>query len=240
MGHAGRPHADGWLDVNKSIQRAFVDDVDVDPVDIPTFLWDDEDALMVVNTGPLTTAPDVPSGAAPIGQSVPAANHIPIEKKAFRFEVREVVDKPNGLFNPLPGSGQVLNAMVVSNNGVYMRLAMTEHLATTLCSPLTGTIHVAYTAYHPHLRAASIGIGSNDNQSYSVSLVDFPLPFSGNVSPALTSLDDPGVHLPANDPEGDALHRCTYIVTLSVTPRLHTGFGAVNPSHVQTSFVYEP
>ena len=179
---------------------------------------------MAINTVPLTSAPNVPPGAAIAGAAVPAVNHIPIEKKAFRFEVREVVDKANGVFNTLPGSGQTLNAMAINNNIPFQRLAMTEHQQTTLCSPLTDDIHVAYTVYHPHLAASSISIVSNNNGAYSVSLVDAPIPFAGNTNPALTSINDPAVPVPNSG--ANTLHRCTYIVTLSVTPRLHNGDSA--------------
>lgn len=228
--------AEGWLDVNTCIHRTFVDRPDVDPVDIPQFQYVDLDALMAINTDPLTSAPDVPAAAAQPGQPVPAADRIGIEKIAIRFEAREVIDKATSTFAPMPGTGTTLNALVVNNNPAFLRLAMTEHLLGTPCQILTGDVHAAYTVHHPHLQAISLGVTSNDG-SYDVSLSDpdpgDALPLSGNTNPAVVHSSDPDLGLPGT------LHRCTYIVTLGVTRRLHSGDGAVGTNTAQTSFYWD-
>ncbi|HSF39117.1 MAG TPA: hypothetical protein VLT87_04940 [Thermoanaerobaculia bacterium] len=229
---------DGWFDVNKAIERTFIDRPDVDPVDLPDFVYVDSDALMALNTELLTSEPDVPTGAAGPGQAVPAGDRIGIEKTALRFEVREVINKPASIFNVLPGNGTTLNSMVVNNNPAFMKLAMKEHLESTPCAILTGSIHAAYTVHHPHLRAMSLGIVSNDG-SYNVSLSDLPnMPLAGNVNPAVVHKNNPALAVPNSPP--NVLHKCTYLVTLSVLRRLHTGDGSVASDHAQTTFFYEP
>jgi hypothetical protein len=79
---------------------------------------------------------------------------------------------------------------------------MQEHQATTLCTPLSGSVHAAYTLHHPHLASADLHVWSN-NGSYDQHLVDAPLPLVGNTNPAVTSSEDVGVLLPG------VLHRCT-------------------------------
>jgi hypothetical protein len=231
---------DGWLDVNTSIERTFVERPDVDPVDIPSFQYVDSDGLMAINTGPLTTEPDVPPGAAGPGQPVPGPDRIGIQGIAIRFEVREVIDKPNSVFGAMPGNGTTLNAMVVNNNPAFMKLAMTEHLAATPCAILGGPIHVAYTVHHPHLRAMSIGVTSNDG-AYSVSLSDPPeLPLAANTNPAIVHKNNPSLTVPNGPAPTPTLHKCTYLVTLGVTRRLHTGDGAVGTDSLATTFYWEP
>jgi len=235
--------ADGWLDVNTSINRTFAAHPTLTPADLPDFVWVDGDALMAINTNALTTEPNVPPGVGDPGDAVPAANQIGIERKAVRFEAREVVDKPNGIFNAMPGSGTTLNNIVVNNNAAYLKVAMAEHLSSTACTPLTGSPHVAFTVHHPHIASVNINVRSNDG-SYNHNLndaatkpatSDAAIPLAGNTdSPGINHLHNPSVDLPAG------LHKCTYIVTLSVLRRLHTGDGAVGVNTAQTSFYYEP
>jgi hypothetical protein len=231
---------DGWLDVNKSIERTFIERPDVDPIDLPDFQYVDSDGLMQIDTSPLTTEPDVPDGAAAPGQPVPVGDRIGIEKIAIRFEVREVIDKATSTFGPMLGNGTTLNAMVINNNPAFMKLAMTEHLAGTPCDILNGTIHVAYTVHHPHLRAMTLTVTSNDG-TYNVSLSDPPeLPLSGNTNPAIVHKNNPALAVPNGPSPQPTLHKCTYLVVLTVTRRLHTGDDAVIPVWIPTTFYWEP
>ncbi|HWM89589.1 MAG TPA: hypothetical protein VN493_02360 [Thermoanaerobaculia bacterium] len=229
--------ANGWLDVNRSIERTFIERLDVDPVDIPDFVYIDSDGLMGINTTVLTTEPDVPGAAAGPGQAVPAGDRIGIEKFAVRFEAREVIDKATSTFGAMPGDGTTLNSMIVNNNPPFLKLAMKEHLESTPCAILTGSIHVAYTVHHPHLSSTSIGIASNDG-SYNVSLSDPPIPFAGNTNPALVHANNPALPVPNSPP--NVLHKCTYLVSLVTGLRLHNGDGGVGPWMIQTTFFYEP
>ena len=234
----------GWFDVNAAIERTFLTDPTLTPADIVDFDFIDDDALMAIDTTKLTAEADVPLPGGQPGDAVPAGDRIAIEKKAIRFEMREVVDKSLNLFNTMAGSGKTLNSMVMNNNPAFLKVAMTEHLAGgNLCEPLSGPPpHVAFTAYHPHTRSVSVSVVSND-AAYSENLDDTAtkpptsddnIPLSGNTSEAIAHLHNPSVDLPPT------LHRCTYIVTLSVLRRLHTGDGAVPANHDQTSFFYEP
>lgn len=228
---------DGWLDVNRCIERTFIDRPDLDPTEIPDFVYIDHDGLMGIDTSAFTTEADVPSGAADPGQAVPAGDRIGIEKFAVRFEVREVIDKATSAFGAMPGDGTTVNSMVVNNNPPFQKLAMKEHLESTPCAILTGSIHVAYTVHHPHLSSTSIGIVSNDG-SYSVNLSDPPIPFAGNTNPALVHVNNPALPVPNSPP--DVLHKCTYLVTLSTGLRLHDGDEGKAFPPVQTTFFYEP
>ena len=234
--------ADGWLDVNTSITRTFLTHPTLTPADIPSFAWVDLDGLMPIDTRPLTTAPNVPD----IGQAgvpVPAGNRIGIEKKAIRFEIREVVNKPANIFNTMPGSGTTLNSIIVNNNPAYMKVAMTEHLSGAPCDVISVPPHVAYTVHHPHLQSTSISVRSNDYPaagSYNVSLNDGSIPVSSNHTLALNHVNNPSAAVPATDPGGDPLKQCTYIVTLAVRRRLHNGDDPVSVNVAQTSFYYDP
>ncbi len=232
---------DGWLDVNTSIARTFAAHPVLTPADIPSFQWSDGDALMAINTHAMTSEPNVPGGAGDPGDAVPAADRIGIERKAIRFQAREVVSP--GVYNTLAFSGTTLNSIVVNNNAAYRKVAMAEHLSSTACTPLSGSPHVAFTTHHPHIAEVNIRVRSNDgtydhNLNDAVSKPassDAAIPLSGNTnSVGINHLHNPSVALPAG------LHKCTYIVTLRVLRRLHTGDSAVTANFAQTSFYYEP
>lgn len=220
--------AQGWLNVNRCITRTFNDN-SIPLVDRPNFLWIDEDALMAIDTTALTTQPNVPAAAADAGQAIPSGNLISVEKFAVRFDVRLA-----GVMTPRPGNGTTLNAMVVNNNPIFLKVAMQEHQLGSPCGELSGNVHVAYTVYHPHLGSASLHINSND-YSINTDLADAPrLPYSSTVSLAPT-LNNPS--LSVNPPL--VLHKCTYLVTLNGQPRLHTGDGAASNVPVQTTFFWQ-
>ena len=178
--------ADGWLNINTVIEHRFVE-LGRNPLDIPLFGWIPNGNLMLINTEALPTAANVPDGVAIAGQPVPPADHIPIEKLSLRFETRNATT-----LAPLPGSGKVLNAMIINNNPIFLKVAMKEHIdGGDACGVIHGSAHVAYTVYHPHLQSADIHIYSND-LSYNHHLNDpeppgvppARLPLSGNTNPA--------------------------------------------------------
>ncbi|HEX22424.1 MAG TPA: hypothetical protein ENH21_03235 [Chromatiales bacterium] len=229
--------ADGWLDVNKSIHRTFVERADVDPLDIPSFDFIDSDGMMAINTAKLTTEPDVSGAGLAPGEEVPAGDRISIEKFAIRFETREVINKATNTFGPMPGDGTTVNAFVMNNNPRYGKLAMKEHLQGTPCDVLTGAINAAYTVHHPHLRSVSLTVRSNDGV-YSVSLNDPPMPLSGNTNPAITHLNNASLALPNAPP--NVLHKCTYLVQLDTRLRLHTGDSSAHLQTIPTTFFWDP
>lgn len=184
---------------------------------------------MGINTAALTTAANVPAGAAIAGQPIPAANLISVQKVAVRFEIRDGVTHA-----PLAGDGTTLNSMVINNNSMFAKIEVTEHQSVGSCEPLHGNIHLAYTVYHPLLQGMSLSVSSNDGGSYSANLTDAPhLPLSGNTNPAVTGQNNPALAVPP------PLHRCTYLVTLSAWPRLHTGDYPVGGVSPQTTFFWE-
>jgi len=233
---------DGWLDINKAIVRTFTAHPTLTPADIPDFGWAPE-ALMRINTNPLTTVPDVPGGSVQAGQAVPAGQRMGVERIAIRFEAREVVNKAANIFIAQPGSGVTLNNLTVNNNAAVHQVAMTEHLSSTACTPLSGSPHVAFSAHHPHLEDVSINVRSNDG-AYNHNLddaaskpasSDHKIPLLDNAdSAAANHLHNPAVALPPG------LHKCTYTVTLTVRRRLHTGEGALLANTPHTTFYYEP
>jgi hypothetical protein len=236
--------ADGWLDPNASIMRTFTEVPGVTPADIPSFVWIDSDGLMGIDTSRLTTAPDVPDGAAVAGVPVPVANRIGLEMKAFRFEVREVVNKAGGVFNLMPGHGTTVNSMILNNNAGFMKLAMQEHLTSgDLCGVLHGNVHVAYTVHHPHLSSVSLNVRSNDG-SFNADLKDLPqnLPLIGNILASINMMNNPSLAINGNPgvPPGQMLHKCSYLVTLAAVRRLHTGDTSVSTDFRQVTFYYEP
>ena len=225
----------GWLNVNDVVQAAFAAEPAFAGLTLGNqVLWGRNTELARVNTHALTTAPSVPAGAAAAGQGVPAGNQIPIEKFAFRFEIRQVA--PDGTpIAPLPQNGTTLNAAIVNNNPVFMRFALA---GTPACEPQTGTVSLAYTVYHPHLRTARLHVRSNDS-AYDNAQVDAPppadgiLPVAANTDPARTQVFNPAFAItPA------LAQRCAYIATLTGAPRLHTGESAVSESQLQQVFFW--
>ncbi|HYY42784.1 MAG TPA: hypothetical protein VE775_08650, partial [Pyrinomonadaceae bacterium] len=160
------------------------------------------------------------------------------EKMSLRFETRDGTTHV-----PLSGSGKTLNAMIVNNNPIFLKVAMKEHLDSgDFCGVIHTSAHVAYTVYHPHLQAANIQIYSN-NLSYNHNLNDPEppgpppnrLPLSGNTNPAIDNINRPDLNLPG------PMHKCTYTVILSAQSRRHTGGSQVGgESALPISFFFEP
>jgi hypothetical protein len=227
--------AGGWLNVNDVVQAAFAAEPGFAGLTLGVdVLWGRGDALMGVATPALTTHPDVPAGAANAGAAVPAGSQIAIEKFAFRFDIREVA--PDGTpIGPLPHDGTTLNAAVVNNNPIVVRLALS---GTAACEPQSGSVELAYTVYHPHLQSAALHVRSND-WAYNANQTDAPppadgiLPLSGNTNPARTQVFNPSFTItPA------LTQQCGYLATLSGVPRLHTGDSAHQGASDQVVFFW--
>ena len=230
---------DGWLDVNKSIERTFTAHPSLDPLELAIpgmWQWVDLDGMMAINTAKFVHHPGIPDSAADPGDPVPVADQLPIQKMSIRFETREVIDKPTSNFVTLPGSGMTLNSMVVNNNGAFMKLAMKEHLSLGACTPLSGDVHAVYTVSHPHLEDVSVTARKNSDIS-ATSLSAAPIPLVNNTNTSLDHINN-SAGIKIND--FLTMTKCTYIVKLHVRRRLHTGDSAVSGTHVDTSFYWEP
>jgi hypothetical protein len=211
--------ADGWFDVNNAVNRTLTNH-GIPLSDLNNYFFIDEDTLISLNTGALTVAPSVPANAANAGTAVPAANKIPIEKVAIRFEIREVVNKAASIFNVIPGSGKTLNSAIINNNPVFMKLTISELEATGLCTPIGGTVHANYTIYHPHLRAAFLHL-NNNSSSVNRDITDAPfLTLTGNTNPLVDGHATSNLQL--NNPPND-MTQCTYSLKLYAQARLHNG-----------------
>ena len=209
----------GWQDVNNAIERTLIN-AGLTIADLNDYWIIDEDTLVTMNTGALTTAPDVPVGAANPGVAVPAANRIPIEKVAIRFEIREVVNKPANIFNTVAGSGKTLNSVIINNNPVFMKLSISELEVSGLCSPISGTVHAKYTVYHPHISSVSLHLNNNSHTVERDITGDGFLTLSGNTNPAVDGNANNNLQL--NNPPND-MTRCTYSLKLHASARLHNG-----------------
>ncbi len=224
--------AEGWFDINKSVARTITT---YGLTSLNDYWFIDEDTLLSMNTGALTTFPDVPTGAANAGTAVPAANKIPLQKIAIRFEIREVVNKALNQFNIIAGSGKTLNSAIINNNSVFMKLSIAELETLGSCTPISGTIHAKYTIYHPHLESAFMHLNNN---SYSVNrdITDGFLTLAGNINPAVDGNANNSLQL--NNPPND-MTKCTYSLKLYVQPRLHNGDNAAGYSGpVEQLFFY--
>lgn len=231
---------DGWLDVNKSIERTFIADASLDPLELSIpgmWQWVDLDGMMAIHTGKFIHHPNIPGSViTDPGDAVAVADRLPIQKMSIRFETREVIDKATNHYVTLPGSGMTLNAMVVNNNPAFMKLAMKEHLSLGACSPLSGDVHAVYTVSHPHLDDVTITARKNSDAT-ATSLSAAPIPLINNTNTALDHINNSaGIRI--ND--FLTMTKCTYIVKLHVRRRLHTGDSPVSGTHVDTSFYWEP
>ena len=92
--------SEGWFDVNKSINRTLID-LGLTPAHLSSYQIIEEDTLISMNTGVLTTAADVSFNIANAGEKIPSANKISVEKVAIRFEIRESITNV-----PIPGNGE--------------------------------------------------------------------------------------------------------------------------------------
>ena len=223
---------DGWFDINNALNRTAT--LLGEP--LSNFWFTDADPLIAMDTRVLTTAADVPSAAASVGNPVPAANKIPIEKFAIRFEIREVVNKPLNQFNVITGNGKTLNSAVMNNNSMFMKLSITELEVSGLCTPISGTVHAKYTVYHPHLASSSLHL-NNNSFTVNKNVTDGFLTLSGNINPAIDGGANSSLQLNANPND---LTRCTYALNLYARARLHNGESAISDSGpVQQLFFYD-
>jgi len=229
---------EGWLDVNKSIERTFIDDPLLNPLELSIagmWQWVDLDGMIAINTVKYINHADIPD-VAKAGDPVPVTDHLPIQKMAIRFETREVINKATNNYVVLPGNGMTLNSIVVNNNPALMKLAMKEHLSLGACSPLSGNVHAVYTVSHPHLDDVTVTARKNSDLS-ATSLSAAPIPLINNTNTSLDHINN-STGIKIND--FLTMTKCTYIVKLHVRRRLHTGDGAVSGAHVDTSFYWEP
>ncbi|SHI73740.1 transthyretin-like family protein [Flavobacterium terrae] len=224
----------GWFDVNHAIERALIN-AGLTLADLNLYNIIEEDTLISLNTTALTTAPNVPGTINP-GQAIPAANKIPIEKFAIRFEIREVVNKPLSQFNVVPGNGKTLNSVIMNNNPVVLKLSIAELETNGLCTPINGTLHAKYTVYHPHLTSSSLHLRNNSN-TVNRAITDGIVPLSSNTNPAIDERTNNSCQL--NNPPND-MTRCTYILKLYARARMHNGDVALSDSGpVEQIFFYD-
>jgi hypothetical protein len=216
----------GWLRVNDCIQRVFSTTPGLNVADIGSFLWN-PDALLGLNTAALTTAPNVPAGAAPAGSTVPVGDEIPTERFALRFQIRSVNPADDTDVDPMPGDGITLNSVVMNNNAPFLKLAVQADGTTVLCDPASGNITLPFTAYHPQLQSVSIGLHPNGSPN-----VFNAAPLVNNTNPAVTESRDPALFV-------GTLSRCSYIASLGASVRQHNGEGQLSYGPVQATFFYE-
>ncbi|MFD0998233.1 hypothetical protein ACFQ21_02905 [Ohtaekwangia kribbensis] len=229
--------AEGWLDVNKSILRTFTDDPTLNPADLNIlnlWHWVDDDPLITLDTKILVPSVAMPPVTA--GNAVPIANRIQNKKIAIRFEVREVINKALNQFVYLPANGQTMNSITINNDASVVQLAINEQSGGGDCNLLGSNVHLSYTVHHADLQSASINVHSND-LAVNKYLSDGFITLSGNTNDAITHHNNNSL-LVNNTPVND-LKKCSYLVTLSVQRRLHTGYGIVGPEIVQKTFCYQ-
>ncbi|QSW90394.1 hypothetical protein J0383_06160 [Flavobacterium endoglycinae] len=205
--------AEGWFDVNHAIERTLTA-VGLTPADLALYNIIEEDTLISLNTTALTTAPNVPGGIK-AGQNIPAANKIGLEKFAIRFEIREVINKAANIFGVIGGNGKTLNSVIMNNNPIYRQLSFKELDETSLCSPISGTIHARYTVYHPYLSGCSLHL-NNNSHSVERDISDGVI----NTLPAVDERTNNSSQL--NNPPAD-MTRCTYTLKLYSSTRKHNG-----------------
>jgi hypothetical protein len=223
---------EGWFDINSAIART---QTLYSLGSLSDYWFIDEDTLITLNTGALTTAANVPNGTASAGDVFPVAAKIPIEKVAIRFEIREVVNKAANIFNVLPGSGKTLNSAIINNNSSFLKLAVQELTLLGDCSPVSGTLHAKYTVHHPHLQSVSINVHNNSG-TVNKNLSDGFITLSSNINPAINAGNNNSLQI--NGSPND-LVRCTYAITIYVNRRLHNGDSQIGHEEQPILFFYD-
>jgi hypothetical protein len=204
----------GWFDVNHAIERALVN-AGLTPADLALYNIIEEDTLISMNTAALTTASNVPDIFS-AGQPIPAANDIAVEKFKISFEIREVINKATNQFGFIDG-GKILNSVIMNNNPIYRKLSIKELEDSTLCSPISDTIHAKYTVYHPYLSTCSLTLKSNSAPAATDildNIINNSLPTDERTSNS-TQLNNP--------PTPIIMSRCTYTLKLYSSTRKHNG-----------------
>ncbi|NHN24945.1 hypothetical protein FIA58_004570 [Flavobacterium jejuense] len=206
---------EGWFDVTNAIERTLTNN-GYATSDLSLFKIIDTDTLISLNTASLTSQPNVPD--TPAGVAINPANHIQIEKFAIRFQIGELLS--NGTISIQPTNGKTLNSVIMNNNSLFMILAIKELEETTLCSPISGTVHAKYTVYHPYLQSFRLNL-NNNSLSVNRGINDAPfMPLSANTDPTKTG--HANLSLPINNPPAD-MEKCTYALKLYAQTRLHNG-----------------
>lgn len=180
--------------------------------------------LMTINSHVITPPPtdilDYLSLAA-AGTPVPVAQQAPIRRYRLRFQVFDFDETVDNVTN-----NKTLNALVIDNSPVKYALHLTE-LASDLCNPITGQVHILYTIDHPHLSYFNVTIHNNGGVVHNAP----PLPngtFSGNFFFRGGASGPAGF---AVNVAGDPV--CAYAVKLSwQTRHYHSGRGAARSTQI--------
>ncbi|MFN8397059.1 MAG: hypothetical protein U0176_20715 [Bacteroidia bacterium] len=232
---AAEVDADGWINVQKAIERIFATDpygIGITPADINQWYFEDSSFMAGLDTSKFTVTHSAPAGIQ-AGDAM-AAGAWPTEMISIRFENREVVAP--GVYNPSIGNGQTLNRIVISNdNPVALLAAKDNNGNVNFCGEFTSPPNLHFTIYHPHLSSASLSIYKNDGTWNS------PL----NLLPAAPhSIANGGTRpgtVTANGiaPTSPLPGTCIYIANLSYDLRLTTGDGGQPWGPAQTIFYYK-
>lgn len=230
---------DGWLNVEDAIDRSLRTDPDVGVglSGATVYAWEDRDELMGLDTRALAPAATPPT-LSEAGDPVDPGERYPIHTVSVRFEARHAVSIPLG------GGGTTLNSVKVDNNAAVKRLDL--DWTGGPCDPVSGTVEVGYTVYHPHLGRAWLTLQKDTHPRHEVD--DDASPSATTKVPVTVTETDPSsptssdqVHDRAFDVTGELDERCAYIVQLHERRRLHTGYDAVDATHsMAIPFYYEP
>jgi len=117
------------------------------------------DELIVLNSSVITAAhpPKLPGGLpqSDAGRALTNTEKEPIRRYKLQFEVRDATTLATVFTD-------TLSSIILNNSSPILALDL-EELRTNHCNPLGGasTIHLLYTADHPHLNSFSVTISSN-------------------------------------------------------------------------------
>jgi hypothetical protein len=224
----------GWVDVRKSVNRTLLAHPIYNPADLTdpgqSWIWADADEMIGLNTAALTveeTRSTFPGLKA--GQAIPEAAKYDIERIAIRFEIRDQVT-----LAAMPGDGTTLNAMVINNDVVILKLGVeNKDGVPVICDKFKDEdVFINYTVYHPHLKNVSIGISSASG--YSSSVVNPPVPLFNNPRPGENQVS--GLHY-LLQPRPNV--SCNYSVALTWGLLLHDGNNAYPDQSYGVPFYYE-
>lgn len=238
--------ADGWIDLEKLVRKTLDNTPGYSQADLTNtnieLDWQNYRAMFAINTlafAPRVVVPKPVPGEKTVGS-------IPEKRIAIRFEAEELpVGGPPRRLTPT-----TMNSLVINNSPSTLSLGIRELLDIgSKCDPISGTVHLAYSAFHPYLRNVSLSIRSNKVSSFTalkdnghatrIPPADADMPLVSNTSDSVQHMFNRKMPLEQQSGGFFLPEKCTHLVQLSVQRRLHDGYNPVPYERMLEMFYFD-